>query len=179
MALKHVILAVLGAEPSSGYDIVRAFDQSLGFFWTASHQQIYRDLKGLADLGLVAFERLEQDSRPDKKLYRLTQAGRAELHDWFEAPIAPRVNNDLLVKLLAIDTVGATAMRGMLAGERTAREQRLATFRALEAEHFRDVASMPVAERMIYLALRRGILGEEDWLRWIAEADILIGGLEG
>lgn len=177
MALKHVILATLGAQPSSGYDIVRAFDQSLGFFWAASHQQIYRDLKGLADQGLVEFERLEQDSRPDKKLYRLTDAGRAELRAWFEEPITPRVNNDLLVRLLAIDTVGVSALRRMLADERRARERRLATFRALQAEHFRDVATMPVAEQMIYLALRRGILGEEDWLRWIAEADILMGEL--
>ncbi|HEY1224141.1 MAG TPA: PadR family transcriptional regulator [Brevundimonas sp.] len=177
MALKHVILAVLSSTPSTGYDIVRAFDQSLGFFWAASHQQIYRDLKLMTDQGLVAFERVEQAHRPDKKLYRLTEAGQAELRFWFETPIMARVNSDLLAKLLAVEVVGVEALRRMLAQDRAERESRLAAYQALEREHFGDVAALPLAEQMIYLSLRRGILGEQDWLHWIDEADAVIAAL--
>jgi PadR family transcriptional regulator AphA len=171
MSLKHVILAVLAARPATGYDITRAFDQGLGFFWAASHQQIYRDLKALADQGAVVFEHQEQAQRPDRKLYRLTDIGRAELRAWVDGPVQHRVNSELLAKLLALEAVGRDSLLAMLARERADRERRLATYRDLEREHFSDPAALPDEEKMVRLALRRGILGEEDWLRWLDEAE--------
>ena len=45
MALTHAILTALLEEDLTGYELAKQFDVSLGFFWTASHQQIYQTLK--------------------------------------------------------------------------------------------------------------------------------------
>ena len=44
MSLAHAILVSLVCEPKSGYDLAKQFDGTVGFFWQATHQQIYRDL---------------------------------------------------------------------------------------------------------------------------------------
>ena len=44
MALEHAILVSLTERPASGLDLTRHFDRSIGFFWSATHQQIYRVL---------------------------------------------------------------------------------------------------------------------------------------
>ncbi len=67
MALSQAILAVLANRPCSGYDLAKQFDGSVGFFWHATHQQIYRELTKLADSGWVDLEVMRQDGKPDRK----------------------------------------------------------------------------------------------------------------
>ena len=49
MALAHAIMTALLEDDLSGYELARDFETSLGFFWQASHQQIYLELRKLAD----------------------------------------------------------------------------------------------------------------------------------
>lgn len=44
MSLPHAILTALLEKPSSGLELTRRFDRSIGYFWSATHQQIYREL---------------------------------------------------------------------------------------------------------------------------------------
>ena len=44
MALGDAILACLTEHPMTGYELAKTFDSSIGFFWKADHQQIYREL---------------------------------------------------------------------------------------------------------------------------------------
>ena len=44
MSLAHALLTSLLEQPSSGYELARRFDKSIGHFWQATHQQIYREL---------------------------------------------------------------------------------------------------------------------------------------
>ena len=55
MALPHAILVSLCEQSGSGYELARRFDRSIGYFWAATHQQIYRTLKSMEDDGWVAF----------------------------------------------------------------------------------------------------------------------------
>ncbi|MER7163689.1 PadR family transcriptional regulator, partial [Streptomyces lydicus] len=48
MSLPHAILTALLEKPSSGLELTRRFDRSIGYFWSATHQQIYRELGKLA-----------------------------------------------------------------------------------------------------------------------------------
>ncbi|MGW2586967.1 PadR family transcriptional regulator, partial [Streptomyces virginiae] len=52
MALDHAILVSLLEKPGSGYELARRFDRSIGYFWTATHQQIYRVLGRMEGNGL-------------------------------------------------------------------------------------------------------------------------------
>lgn len=54
MSTQHALLISLIEKPSSGYDLARRFDKSIGYFWHATHQQIYRELGRMAELGWIA-----------------------------------------------------------------------------------------------------------------------------
>ena len=87
MSLDHAILGFLNYSPLSGYDLKKIFDISVRHFWSADQSQIYRTLARLAENGLVTCEVVEQDSRPDRKVYFITPKGREELHRWLNEPL--------------------------------------------------------------------------------------------
>jgi DNA-binding PadR family transcriptional regulator len=87
MSLDHAILGFLQYEPLSGYDLKARFDVSVQHFWPADQSQIYRTLAKLAEEGFARVEIVEQEERPDRKVYHLTEAGRAELRRWLSAPL--------------------------------------------------------------------------------------------
>jgi PadR family transcriptional regulator AphA len=90
MSLEHAILGFLNYGPSSGYDLKKVFDISVRHFWPADQSQIYRTLSRLEDKGWVEMEVIEQDDRPDRKEYRITETGQVELHKWLTTPLRPK-----------------------------------------------------------------------------------------
>ena len=92
-ATSHAILGVLSfRDEMSGYDVRKYAENSIAwFYWSPAPSQIYAELRRLRDRGLV-----EERDAPDadargKRLYRLTPAGRAALHDWIGSPVDPMV----------------------------------------------------------------------------------------
>ena len=78
MSLSHVLLTSLLEKPSTGFELARRFDRSMGFFWNASHQQIYRELNNMLGKGWIStIEEESEHSR--KKTYQVEQPGRVEL----------------------------------------------------------------------------------------------------
>lgn len=178
MALNHAILALLIDHPYSGYDLAKDFEQSVNFFWKATHQQIYRELSKLEERSLIALEVIEQDGRPDKKLYHITDAGKAFLTEWLIEPcdVMP-IKEDLLVKLWAAQLISVSDEQSTSVAkivEEFQRHQqlhrtRLATYAQIEQEHFSDLESSSIAQKYRYLVLRRGIRYEEDYIAWCDE----------
>lgn len=102
MALEHAILVSLLEQPGSGYELARRFDRSIGRFWTATHQQIYRVLRRMEADGWIAAEEVAQDGRPDKKVYSAADPGRTALAGWLREPVeAETVRHELAVKIRA------------------------------------------------------------------------------
>ena len=89
MSLKHAILGFLSFQSFSGYDLKKAFDNSVQHFWPANQSQIYRTLAALKEEGFVEQEVIEREDRLDKKLYNITPSGREELHTWLSTPLPP------------------------------------------------------------------------------------------
>jgi len=87
MTLKFALLGFLSYGEMTGYDLKQCLDNSTQFFWQAKQSQIYRTLKQIEDEGLVVSHIEQQDDRPDKRIYQLTQAGLAEFRQWIAAPI--------------------------------------------------------------------------------------------
>ena len=75
MSLSHVLLTSLIERPSSGFELARRFDKSMGFFWKATHQQIYRELGTMQSKGWISILESEQDTGR-KKTYQVELAGR-------------------------------------------------------------------------------------------------------
>src|SRR5262249_29427055 len=87
--------------PMSGYDIKRLFDHVLAPMWGAAHSQIYNELRRMQKLGWLEMEREEQESRPDRKVYRMTPAGREALVAWQkQPPTVLQLRDELLLKIL-------------------------------------------------------------------------------
>jgi DNA-binding PadR family transcriptional regulator len=87
MSLEHAILGFLNYRPLSGYDLKKAFDTSVQHFWPADQSQIYRTLGRLVAQGWTEVEVVAQDTRPNRKVYHITAAGRAELRRWLQAAL--------------------------------------------------------------------------------------------
>jgi DNA-binding PadR family transcriptional regulator len=114
--LRYIILGLLGTHPMTGYDIKQAFDRAIASYWNAGSSQIYTTLKGLKHAGLVEVEVVEQKGRPNRKLYRLTAAGQAELDHWLAETTPDRFTKDeFLTKLFFCgETSDETALRHLL-----------------------------------------------------------------
>jgi DNA-binding PadR family transcriptional regulator len=76
------------------------FGNSINYIWTASLSQIYRELGALEGKGFVSSAIKQQDDRPDKKIYTITENGRNAfiewLHDFPDVLAAPKRDEFML-----------------------------------------------------------------------------------
>lgn len=172
MSLKHAILTLLETEEGSGYDLLKRFKQRLGFFWNASHQQIYLQLKKMHEAGLIDYEREAQKGKPDRKVYRVTQLGKETLLEWMEGHVkVDKVNDALLVKLYAGHLVEPSLLKSEIEHHKTIHTRMLNTFLALEKDYLALNDSEKTPYTLPFLTLRKGILGERAWLAWAKEVE--------
>jgi DNA-binding PadR family transcriptional regulator len=80
---------LLSYEPMTGYELKQFFDSSVQHFWNAELSQIYPTLKTLEEQRWVEKHVVAGDGRPDRKIYELTQDGRAEFVRWVREPAPP------------------------------------------------------------------------------------------
>lgn len=107
MALRHAVLAALLDGEYSGYELTKSFDLGVANFWHALPQQLYAELAKLEKEGLVAGRQVVQETRPNKRLFQVTDAGREELERFAATPSKPSfIRDDLLVKVQTADRVG-------------------------------------------------------------------------
>jgi PadR family transcriptional regulator AphA len=78
------VLGLLSIAPMSGYDLHQAVDRSVRHLWPISKSQVYAELARLEPLGLIAGTDVPQERLPDKRVFRLTEAGEEALDDWLE-----------------------------------------------------------------------------------------------
>jgi DNA-binding PadR family transcriptional regulator len=179
VALSHAILVSLLDRPQSGYDLAKRFDQTVGYFWKASHQQIYLELHKLAEAGCIRGEKVEQESRPNRIVYELTPLGRDTLDSWMEERTEPpSVKEELLVKLFALGSVSTDTVLAELERRLAFHVERLAHYEAVMAEHYPEPASLGPRKRGLYLGLRMGVLGERSTVAWCREAVAMVGELK-
>ncbi len=177
VSLKHAIMVLLETEPGSGYDLLKRFKQRLGFFWQASHQQIYQQLKIMHKDGFINCQLDAQEGKPDRKVYSMTKTGHAELLAWLNRASQPqKINDSLLVKLYGGHLVDKAVLLGEIKNHKNQHDKALAIM--LELQH--QYQQLPVgtekdALALPFLTLRRGILGEQAWLQWAEEAEVLLG----
>jgi DNA-binding PadR family transcriptional regulator len=70
----------------SGYDLKGFADRSIRhFFWAPAKSQVYSELRRLTAIGYVEQREVEQETRPDKRVYSITREGRVALTAWLES----------------------------------------------------------------------------------------------
>jgi DNA-binding PadR family transcriptional regulator len=179
MSLRYAILTALNERPATGLELARRFDRSIGYFWSASHQQIYRDTERLESEGWIhEIERPERPERGQPRRFAITDAGRRALTAWVEQVDDPDKPRDaLLVRVRAAGALGAPHVRDAVAHHLAVHEQTLRTYREIEARDFAADDPSPAAA-LLHVVLRGGIEVEETWVRWCREVLDLVDGVE-
>lgn len=86
MSLKHGILGFLNYGDLTGYELNKAFNSSVGYFWNATSSQVYRELEWLEKHGFVEYEKVIQKDKPNKKVFSITAEGKQEFLSWLTNP---------------------------------------------------------------------------------------------
>ncbi|GAB3016616.1 PadR family transcriptional regulator [Nocardioides flavus (ex Wang et al. 2016)] len=170
MALEHALLVALSERPASGLELTKRFETSLGFFWHATHQQIYRVLARMEADGWVTVEVVEQDGRPDKRVHTPSDTGRKVLAEWLATPTPMETfRSELAVKMRGASYGERAALLRNLREVRADHALRLATYERMEREQFPEPAGLEPRLRDRWLVLRGGIRLERFWIDWIDE----------
>jgi DNA-binding PadR family transcriptional regulator len=170
MALEHAILVSLEERSGSGYELARRFQKSIGFFWAASHQQIYRTLKRMVELGWVSCEEVPQEGRPDKKVYRTSADGRAEVRRWLAESVEPaHLRDELAVKIRGASLGDVDAVLAEVVRHREHHAEQLAVYRAIEQRDFPEPDTLSGRPLHQHLVLCAGIRAEQGLLEWCDE----------
>ena len=173
MALDHALLVSLLEKPSSGYELARRFDRSIGYFWHATHQQIYRVLARMEASGWISGEVRAGETAPDRKVFTVTAPGRKELSHWLGQPGEPDgVRDTLMVKLRGAAFDDPTRLLPELERHRIAHADRLSRYRAIESRDF--AGALERQQALQHLVLKSGIRYEQAWLEWCEESMSLL-----
>lgn len=176
--LGYAILALLARQPSTGYELSARAHRPLGYFWSVQHSQIYPELRKLRERGLVGFEARPGPGPRAKKIYFVTDAGRAALAAWVaEPPAAPAAGrDDVLLKAYAAWTADPAVAAAMFRGEITEHQRLLGSYlEAWDEVRTRHGDEPPPAGHPdfgSYATLRCGIEYERQriaWLTWMTQ----------
>ena len=173
MSLKYAILSMLVESEKSGYDLNKHFEKSIGYYWSASHQQIYKTLGNLLADELVSLSLTEQSGKPDKKLYTLTTGGREALKVWALASVKPSpTKNQLLIKVLLARLVGPEPIIEQLNVRLKEVYAEVAHYAKIEKQYFtpKPGPDTHLKNTTQYLTLRHGVLCAHAELDWLHEA---------
>ena len=179
MSLKYAILSLLAHDPLTGYELMKLFDGSVGYFWHATHPQIYKELARLERAGEIAHRSVEQRGRPTKKIYSLSDTGRAELLEWLKIPASTqRVKDEMMLKTFCSGLLSDDDALELIRRHRELHEIKLQRYQELE-RFLQSGLSVANRERLgPYLTLLRGIRYERDYIGWCDEASKLLRRLD-
>ncbi|GAL14085.1 transcriptional regulator PadR family [Vibrio astriarenae] len=170
MSLPHVILTVLSTRDATGYDITKEFSSSIGYFWKASHQQVYRELNKMAQSGQVSCVLEPQEGKPDRKVYSITDAGRAALGVWFEQPTAETtVRDEFCAKLMVCAVEEIAPFKAQLNILIEEAHKFVAHYQEIEHAYYGDPKVLDKQRRLERLTLRRNTMLRQAWIEWAEE----------
>ncbi len=170
MPLEHALLVALSERPASGLELTHRFEKSLGFFWHATHQQIYRVLARMEADGWVTVEVVEQEGRPDKRVHTPSAEGRRVLADWLATPMPMEVfRSEVAVKLRGASYGDRATLTRNLLDLRADHATRLAHYETFERDQFPDPSALHGARLDQWLVLRGGLRMEQFWIDWITD----------
>jgi DNA-binding PadR family transcriptional regulator len=174
--LKYALLGLLQYNPSTGYDLKQFMDTSTSNFWHAKLSQIYITLKALEKEGLVTSDVQEQTSRPDRRVYTLTEQGTQELDKWLSDTNVelPQLKDPFLLKLFFCARVDKETLLTQLKLQRELHQNLLNDYQTetkATIQNVRENVPQLKQDALFWgLTVRSGELIEEATIRWLDEA---------
>jgi DNA-binding PadR family transcriptional regulator len=117
--MRELFLALLAGERGHGYELKQTLEQEFGELLPALNAgQIYSTLARLERDGLVVGRSVAGDSRR-KRVYELTEDGRAVLAAWIETPVpGTRLKNEFFMKFVVVASAGLAEPATVIEGQR-------------------------------------------------------------
>ena len=173
--LGYAVLGLLAQEPLSGLDLSRVLQKQVASFWHARHSQIYPELARLEAAGLVAHTVVRQSDRPDKKVYRVTDAGMEALRTWVTAPTElPATRDEFILKVASLWLAEPARAAALLREHAQRHDERLALYegfeRDLQEQSGDELANPRSPWFATYLTLQRGLSFEREYAAWCRSA---------
>jgi DNA-binding PadR family transcriptional regulator len=172
MALRNAVMAALLEGEASGYDLAKGFQASVANFWMATPQQLYRELERMEKEGLVSARVVQQERRPNKRLFSLTEAGLEVLREYVgEAPAKPlALRDELMVKVQCVDIGDIEAVRAAVVERFERSTDKLARYERMQERMLAGRSEeeyLATAARVgPYLTLLGGIALERANIQW-------------
>jgi DNA-binding PadR family transcriptional regulator len=163
--MRELFLALLSGERAHGYELKQSLEQQFGDLLPALNAgQIYVTLGRLERDGLVVGQAVPGDSR-GKRLYELTEAGRAALAAWIEQPVSGRrLKDEFFMKFIVVASTRLAEPKQLLDGQRREYLQSLRDLNALLETDGRE----PAAELLIEGAILH-LRADLEWLELIEQ----------
>lgn len=139
MDVKTVCLGMLTDGEASGYDLKKQFESTFAHYFAAGYGSIYPALSSLATEGLVDCREIPQDGKPDRKVYRITEAGRAHLLEALDNP-APthKVRSEFLAMITFAHLMSPDQIEQVLANRLAEIDEYMEMFAGFENEGMQD-----------------------------------------
>lgn len=173
MSLKHAMLGFLSVEDMNGYQIKKHFDESISQFWSVSISQIYPTLSEMLRAELISIQNIDDDDSRGSKIYRITEKGKEELHEWLTVPAKEEpFRSEMLVKLYFSANIDSKTVIEHLAQQKEEAQKRLQFYDAflehVENEHSKE---QQFREDAVYwrMTIRYGILHSRSLIDWCDE----------
>lgn len=167
---RFAVLGFLSWGPMSGYDIKKLVEASVGNFWTESYGQIYPILRRLEEEGLAIPVPQARGSRPTRRPFAITAAGRRELDRWLAEPAHDETGRiEVLLKLFFGRRLPPDAVRRQIESYRGELEESLARYEAIESALRAAYAGNPDLPFWI-LTVRYGEFVKRALLEWCDES---------
>ena len=179
MSLAHVLLTSLLEKPSSGYALAGRFDKSMGFFWNASHQQIYRELKRMEENGWISSSAALDAGKTKKKTYEVLEAGKTELKQWTLLATDPsQIREEMAVRLRAEAILGPLGIVSELKRHLQLQQEKLNLYLSIEQRDFKKHDTLSREQHIQYRVLLLGIESQKTWIKWATETIALFEELD-
>ncbi len=176
--LGFAILGLLARQPRTGYELSAALRKPVGYFWTASHSQIYPELARLETARYVRHRVIKGPGPRDTKRYVISNAGRRALQNWVSTTTSqPATRDEFLLKVYSLWLVEPTTSAALVRDKADEHRATLREYERLQREHERLPAATlfnPARpEFSSYATLRRGVSFERHaiaWCEWLVTA---------
>jgi PadR family transcriptional regulator AphA len=168
MTIKYAILGFLSWQPATGYDLKKLFEDSGTFHWSGNNNQIYKALVELHNDALVTLEVQQQEDRPPRKIYTITEKGRAALKRWvLSEPELPQIRNTFLVQLAWADQLTSAELDELAARYEEEVHTQLRMFRLQKQRNKVSPQRTPREEFLWSMIADNWISLYENELNWI------------
>jgi DNA-binding PadR family transcriptional regulator len=173
MSLPHLILGLLDMSPMSGYDLNKNFQSTIQHFWNTDQSQIYRALHRMLADGWLNVQEVIQSDSPNKKIYHVTEIGRAELRRWMNSPLEEHpVREAWLGRFFFAEHITDEALITLLREGEAALHTRYIVLRQLKDTLLREGEGQPPSrgDQLRMLTLDYGLEVHEFHITWLQKA---------